>query len=57
MHSVITSPIQLEEDKRATTTVQNGFWFFSCYSLKKALILRETLGEKLLKKCGKVSKV
>ena len=33
----------LEEDKRATTNVQNGLVFF--FSLKKALILRKSWGK------------
>ena len=38
----------LEEDKRAATNVQNGFvFFFFVFSLKKALILRKVLGEKV----------
>ena len=36
----------LEEDKRATTNVQNGLVFLFLFSFKKALILREVLGEK-----------
>ena len=32
----------LEEDKRATTNVQNGLVFFFVFSFKKALILRKS---------------
>ena len=49
----------LEEDKRATTNVQNGLVFFFLFSLKKALILRNVLGGnfwKSVEKCQKVWK-
>ena len=36
----------LEEDKRATTNVQNGLVFSFLFSFSKALILRKALGEK-----------
>ena len=36
----------LEEDKRATTNVQNGLVLFFLFSYKKALILRKVLREK-----------
>ena len=35
-----------DSDKRATTNVQNGLVFFFLFSLKRALILRESLGDK-----------
>ena len=45
----------LEEDKRATTNVQNGLVFFSLFS-KKGLKFERSPGGKVLKKCGKVRK-
>ena len=36
-----------EEDERATTNVQNGLVFVFLFSFKKALILRNVLGDKL----------
>ena len=47
----------LEEDKQATTNVQNGLVFLFLFSFKKALILRKVLGEisgKDAEKCEKV---
>ena len=35
----------LEEDKRATTNVQNGLVFFFYYLFKEALILRQVWGK------------
>ena len=46
----------LEEDKRATTNVQNGLVFFFLFSATKTLILRENPEGKVLKNCGKVWK-
>ena len=47
----------LEEDKRATTNVQNGLVLFFLFSYKKeSLIFKKSPGGKALKKCGKVWK-
>ena len=64
--NVLWGPKQfLEEDKRATTNVQNALVFFFFVLLKKTLILRKVLGEnsekvwkvwKSVKKCQKVPK-
>ena len=40
----------LEEDKRATTNVQNGLIFFVFFSKRNALILSEVLRGKIRKK-------
>ena len=45
----------LEEDKRATTNVQNGL-SFSFYSLEKGLNFKKSPGGNVLKKCEKVRK-
>ena len=51
---------KLEEDKLATTNVQNGLAFLFLFSYKKAFILREKSwrknSEKVWKKCEKVPK-
>ena len=61
--SVLRGDVLLfEEDKRATTNVQNGLVFVFLFSFKKALILRNVLGnnsEKVwngVEKCEKVWK-
>ena len=49
----------LEDDKRATTNVQNDLVFFFVSSFKRALILRKALGGKVwksAKECEKVPK-
>ena len=46
-----------EEDKRATTNVQNGLVFFFLFSLKRGLNLRKVLGETLGKSVEKCEKV
>ena len=42
-----------EEDKRATTKVQNGLVFFFLFSFKQTLNFKESPGGKILKKCEK----
>ena len=50
------NPWQFEEEKRATTNVQNGLVFFFLFSLKKALNIRKSGGQNS-EKCEKVWKV
>ena len=50
-------PNKLEEDKRATTNVQDGLVFFLFFSLfKKGLNFKKSPGGNCLKKCAKVPK-
>ena len=54
------STLKLEDDKRATTNVQNGWVFFSLFSfilLRNGLILRESPGGKSVKSVDKCEKV
>ena len=46
----------LEDDKRATTNVQNGLVLLLFFSYYKSLTLKKSPGGKLLKKCEKVWK-
>ena len=54
--NILVTLFLLEEDKRATTDVQNGLVFLFVFSYKKSFTFKRSPGEIILKMCGKVRK-